>query len=54
MKVGDLVAFRESVGVIVFTPMAFTDDDEIMVLWADYPAPVPHTAGLLEVISAGR
>ena len=51
MKVGDLVAFRKSVGVVVFVPATFTDDDEVGVLWNDLPFPVPHTVGLLEILS---
>ena len=54
MKVGDLVAFRQSVGIVISVPATFTDDDEVIVLWNDGPFPVPHTIGLLEPINESR
>ena len=54
MKVGDLVTFRQSVGIVMSVPATFTDDDEVIVLWNDMPFPVPHTIGLLELISESR
>jgi len=49
MKVGDLVRWRGSVGLVIEVGK-YAGNGDILVKWHDYPDPLPACSHLLELL----
>jgi len=55
LKVGTLVAFRGSVGLVMGPcKKRWAADDDVWVMWTDEPKPKIESSRFLEVLNASR
>ena len=51
MKVGDLVYWRGSVGIVIELGK-FVGNGDLLVKWHDHPEPLPARSDLLELLTS--